>query len=159
MKEVLQLAVSLLLLLSAHLPVIAGRNPLVPWDDVPVFATMVVGESDTVETTDSGTKIYRLPGPARALEERHSQRRNLVTGKAVAVDAKRKTLTIKGREAVVSLSATERTSVIIDGRKRHLADIEPGDHVTANYTTADNRHTAQSIRVRAAPRKQPEKEN
>jgi len=159
MKEVLQLAVSLLLLFSANLPVIAGRNPIVLRDDEPVSATMVGGENDTVETTESGTKIYRLPGPARALEERDSQRRNLVTGKVVAVDAKRKTLTIKGREATVSLSVTERTSIIIDGRKRNLADIGAGDNVTANYRTTGNRNTAQSILVRAAPPKQPEKEN
>ncbi len=63
-----------------------------------------------------------------------------VTGEVTMVDAKAKTITVKGKKGDVVIAVDDKT----------LADVKAGDKVTAKYTEADGKNTAKSVKKAAA---------
>jgi Cu/Ag efflux protein CusF len=76
-----------------------------------------------------------------------------ITGIVTAVDTEAKTVSLKTRKGEVVLSFTEKTSVKEGKEKKSLADVKTGDKVTARYTEADGKKTAQSIAIKTAAMK------
>jgi hypothetical protein len=63
-----------------------------------------------------------------------------VTGDVTAVDAKAKTITVKGKKGDVVIAVDDKM----------IADVKAGDKVTAKYTEADGKNTAKSVKKAAA---------
>ena len=63
-----------------------------------------------------------------------------VSGDVTAVDAKAKTITVKGKKGDVVIAVDDKM----------LADVKAGDKVTAKYTEADGKNTAKSVKKAAA---------
>jgi len=63
-----------------------------------------------------------------------------VTGEVAAVDAKTKTITVKGKKGDVVIAADDKM----------MADIKAGDKVVVKYTEADGKNTAKSVKKAAA---------
>lgn len=63
-----------------------------------------------------------------------------VTGDVAAVDAKAKTITVKGKKGDVVIAADDKM----------MADIKAGDKVVVKYTEADGKNTAKSVKKAAA---------
>lgn len=100
-------------------------------------------------TPDSGTKIYRLPGPAKALEEKSQEaQKRRVIGKVIAVDTKGNVLIVKGRKAAVRLYTDEKTSVMISDKRKNLTRVKRGDTVNVQYEVTLGKNIAKSIVVR-----------
>ncbi len=62
------------------------------------------------------------------------------TGEVTAVDAKAKTITVKGKKGDVVIAVDDKM----------IADVKAGDKVTAKYTEADGKNTAKSVKKAAA---------
>lgn len=78
--------------------------------------------------------------------------RRQVTGEVLAVDAKADTLTVKGRKGDVTVSVVDKTKITAEEIKT-LADVKVGDKVTLIYKATDDKNTAKSIAIKAAPAK------
>jgi len=70
-----------------------------------------------------------------------------VSGDVTAVDAKAKTITVKGKKGDVVIAVDDKM----------LADVKAGDKVTAKYTEADGKNTAKSVKKAAAKKAEPVK--
>ena len=77
--------------------------------------------------------------PAKA-EKKSPAKVKQVTGDVTAVDAKAKTITVKGKKGDVVIALDDKM----------LADVKAGDKVTAKYTEADGKNTAKSVKKAAA---------
>ncbi len=81
--------------------------------------------------------------PAKAEEKKPAEKKapakvKKVTGEVAAVDAKAKTLTVKGKKADVALSVDEKAAA-------KLADVKVGDKVTVTYKEVDGKNVATSV--------------
>jgi len=74
--------------------------------------------------------------PAEKKEPAKKAATKQVTGEVTAVDAKAKTITVKGKKGDVVITVDDKT----------LADVKAGDKVTAKYTEADGKNTAKSVK-------------
>lgn len=116
---------------------------------VPSPAGEAKGSSDTPE---EGIKIYRLPGPARALEKRaDGQSQKKFTGKVVAVDSARGVLRVRGKKFEADFVITVETPVMAGNGRIELSDIRIGESVTVNYAAEGGRNIAKDIVLRAVP--------
>jgi hypothetical protein len=78
---------------------------------------------------------------APAMEEKKAPAKvKQVTGDVSAVDAKAKTITVKGKKGDVVIAADDKM----------MADIKAGDKVVVKYTEADGKNTAKSVKKAAA---------
>jgi len=84
--------------------------------------------------------------PAKA-EKKAPAKVKQVTGDVTAVDAKAKTITVKGKKGDVVIAVDDKM----------LADVKAGDKVTAKYTEADGKNTAKSVKKAAAKKAEPVK--
>ncbi len=83
----------------------------------------------------------------KAAEKKAPAKVNQISGEVVAVDAKAKTLTVKGAKGDVALSLEEKSSV-------KLADIKTGDRVVVKYKEMDGKNVAISVAKKAAEKKE-----
>ena len=88
--------------------------------------------------------------PAKAEEKKAPAKVKQVTGEVVAVDAKAKTLTVKGKKGDVALSVDEKAAA-------KLADVKVGDKVTVKYKETDGKNVATSVVGKKAAEKKMEK--
>jgi ribosomal protein S1 len=79
------------------------------------------------------------PAPAAA-EKKAPAKVKQVTGEVTMVDAKAKTITVKGKKGDVVVAADDKM----------MADVKAGDKVTVKYTEADGKNTAKSVKKAAA---------
>jgi len=82
---------------------------------------------------------------APAMEEKKAEKKapakvKQVTGDVAAVDAKAKTITVKGKKGDVVIAADDKM----------MADIKAGDKVVVKYTEADGKNTAKSVKKAVA---------
>jgi hypothetical protein len=78
---------------------------------------------------------------APAIEEKKAPAKvKQVSGDVAAVDAKAKTITVKGKKGDVVIAADDKM----------MADIKAGDKVVVKYTEADGKNTAKSVKKAAA---------
>ena len=86
----------------------------------------------------------------KKMEKKAPAKVKQVTGEVVAVDAKAKTLTVKGKKADVALSVDEKAAA-------KLADVKVGDKVTVKYKEMDGKNVATSVVGKKAPAEKMEK--
>jgi len=73
-----------------------------------------------------------------------------VSGAVAAVDAKAKTVTVKGKKGDVTAMVDDKTKIMMDKDVKTLADVKAGDKVTLKYSEADGKMTAKSIAIKPA---------
>jgi ribosomal protein S1 len=93
----------------------------------------------------------KAAAPAKAEEKKTDEKKapekvNQVTGVVVAVDAKAKTLTVKGKKSDIALSVDEKAA-------KNLAGLKVGDKVTVKYTEKDGKNVATSVAAKKAEEK------
>ncbi len=87
--------------------------------------------------------------PAKA-EEKAPAKIKHMTGEVVAVDAKAKTLTVKGKKGDMAFSVDEKAVA-------KLADVKTGDKVTVKYKEMDGKNIATSVAGKKTAEKKMEK--
>ncbi|MEW6419249.1 MAG: DUF5666 domain-containing protein [Nitrospirota bacterium] len=97
-------------------------------------------------------KAAEKAAPAKAEETKAAEKPKvkMVTGEVKAVDAKAKTLTVKGKKADVTVTCDDKTKIMMGKEKKTLADVMTGDKVTVKYTEAEGKNVAKSISIKAA---------
>ena len=85
--------------------------------------------------------------PAKAEGKKSMVKVKQVTGEVTAVDAKAKTITVKGKKG----------DVVIGIDAKMIADVKAGDKVTAKYTETDGKNTAKSVKKAVAKAAKTEK--
>jgi hypothetical protein len=73
-----------------------------------------------------------------------------VTGEVTAVDAKAKTVTVKGKKGDVTVSTDDKTKVTMGKEMKSVADVKVGDKVIVKYSEADGKNVAKSIGIKPA---------
>ena len=119
MKKVIALVVAMLFVLS-----VAGLS----------FAAEKAAPAAPAEKKEAAPAKAEKKAPAKVKQ---------VTGEVVAVDAKAKTLTVKGKKADVALSVDDKAAA-------KLADVKVGDKVTVKYKETDGKNVATSIVAKKA---------
>ena len=90
-----------------------------------------------ITSVSFATDKTAAPAP---MEKKAPAKVKQVTGDVTAVDAKAKTITVKGKKGDVVIAVDDKM----------LADVKAGDKVTAKYTEADGKNTAKSVKKAAA---------
>jgi len=94
------------------------------------------------------------PAPAKnadkAMEKMAPVKVKQVTGAVAAVDAKAKTVTVKGKKGDVTAMVDDKTKIMMGKDVKTLADVKAGDKVTLKYSEADGKMTAKSIAIKPA---------
>jgi microtubule-associated protein 1 len=80
------------------------------------------------------------PAEKKAEEKKAPAKTTQITGEVGAVDAKAKTITVKGKKG----------DVVIGVDDKMLADVKAGDKVEVKYAEADGKNTAKSVKKVAA---------
>ncbi len=109
-----------------------------------LFVLSVAGLSFAAEkaATAAPAADKKEAAPAKA-EKKAPAKVKQVTGEVVAVDAKAKTLTVKGKKADVVLSVDDKAAA-------KLADVKVGDKVTVKYKETDGKNVATSVVAKKA---------
>jgi pyruvate dehydrogenase E2 component (dihydrolipoamide acetyltransferase) len=126
MKKVIALVVAMLFVLS-----VAGLS----------FAAEKAATPAPAEKKEAAP-AKKEAAPAKA-EKKAPAKVKQVTGEVVAVDAKAKTLTVKGKKADVVLTADDKAAA-------KLADVKVGDKVTVKYKETDGKNVATGIVAKKA---------
>ena len=74
--------------------------------------------------------------PAKAEEKKAPAKVKQVVGEVTAMDAKAKTITVKGKKGDVVIAVDDKM----------MAAVKAGDKVVVKYTEADGKHTAKSVK-------------
>jgi ribosomal protein S1 len=84
------------------------------------------------------------------MEMKDAKKVKQVTGEVVAVDAKAKTVTVKGKKSEVTALVDDKTKIMMDKEVKTLADLKAGDKVTLKYSDVDGKIMAKSIAIKPA---------
>ena len=76
-----------------------------------------------------------------------------VTGEVAAVDAKANTITVKAKKGETTVTADDKTKVMMGKEKKAIADVKVGDKVTVKFSEADGKMVAKSVAIKAADEK------
>ena len=106
-----------------------------------LFVLSVAGLSFAAEKAATAAPAEKA-APVKAEKKAPAKVKHL-TGEVVAVDAKAKTLTVKGKKADVALSVDDKAAA-------KLADVKVGDKVTVKYKETDGKNVATSIVAKKA---------
>ncbi|MCL4477290.1 MAG: hypothetical protein M1508_13900 [Nitrospirae bacterium] len=141
MKKIIAIVVSVLFVLS-----VAGLS---------FAAEQKAAPAAPAEKKEAAPAAKKEAAPAKAEEKKPAEKKapakvKQVTGEVVAVDAKAKTLTVKGKKGDVALSVDEKAAA-------KLADVKVGDKVTVKYKETDGKNVATSIVGKKAAEKKMEK--
>ena len=71
-----------------------------------------------------------------------------ITGKVIALDKQKNTITVEKKDKKITLSVEEDTKITQCTMKTEITDIKVGDKVTARYKETGNQNTAKSITVK-----------
>jgi glucose/arabinose dehydrogenase len=92
------------------------------------FATDATKAAPAAEATKAA--------PAKAEEKKAPAKVKQVTGEVTAMDAKAKTITVKGKKGDVVIAVDDKM----------MAAVKAGDKVVVKYTEADGKNTAKSVK-------------
>lgn len=109
-----------------------------------VFAFAMVGFAQEKKAAEKAAPAKEMKAEPAKAEKKEKAKVHQITGEVTAVDAKAKTVTIKGKNKEVTLDA----SGIKD-----LDKIKTGDKVIAKYSEAEGKMTAKSIKAAKAAKK------
>ena len=101
-----------------------------------VFALTSVSFAEKRQLAPAAEKA----APVKVEEKKAPVKVKQVTGEVTAVDAKAKTITVKGKKGDVVIAVDDKM----------IADVKAGDKVKAKYTEADGKNTAKSVKKAAA---------
>jgi Cu/Ag efflux protein CusF len=87
--------------------------------------------------------------PAKAAPVKVKQ----VTGDVAAVDAKAKTITVKGKKGDTVVTCDDKTKIMMGKDVKTIADVKVGDKVSVKFSEADGKMTAKSVAIKAAEKK------
>jgi len=130
MKKTIAIIVSLIFVLSFAGLSFAADKPAVEKKAEPVKA----------EKKAAPAMEEKKAEPAKAEKKAAPAKVKQVTGDVAAVDAKAKTITVKGKKGDVVIAADDKM----------MAGIIAGDKVVVKYTEADGKNTAKSVKKAAA---------
>lgn len=105
-------------------------------------------------------KVEEKKAPAKeekAVEKKAPAKVKMVTGDVAAVDAKAKTITVKGKKGDITAMVDDKTKIMMGKDVKTLADVKAGDKVTVKYSETDGKMTAKSIAIKPAEKKTEEK--
>ena len=141
MKKVLAIIVSLVLVVS-----FAGLS----------FAAEKAADKKAPAMADKkAPAMEEKKAPAMAKKATVKQ----VTGEVAAVDAMAKTITVKAKKGETTVTADDKTKVMMGKEKKTIADVKVGDKVTVKYSEADGKMVAKSVAIKAAEmKKEPARE-
>jgi Cu/Ag efflux protein CusF len=88
--------------------------------------------------------------PAKMEEKKAPAKIKQVTGEVTAVDAKAKTVTVKGKKGDVTVSTDDKTKVTMGKEMKSVADVKVGDKVIVKYSEADGKNVAKSVAIKPA---------
>ncbi|MBM4145723.1 MAG: hypothetical protein FJ240_05530 [Nitrospira sp.] len=111
-----------------------------------LFVFAITSVSFAAEKAAAPAPVEKKAEPAKA-EKKAPAKVKQVTGDVTAVDAKAKTITVKGKKGDVVIAVDEKM----------IADVKAGDKVTAKYTEADGKNTAKSVKKAAAKKAEEKK--
>lgn len=117
-----------------------------------LFVLSVTGLSFAAEQ-----KAAPAAGGVKPEEKKAPTKVNAVRGEVTAVDTAKKTLTVKTDKGAVSLTADDKTVVMVGKDKKAFADVKAGDKVTVKYVEVNGKNVASSIAVTPAPQKMEKK--
>lgn len=80
--------------------------------------------------------VEKKAAPAEAEETKAPAKVKQVTGEVTAMDAKAKTITVKGKKGDVVIAVDDKMA----------AEVKAGDNVVVKYTEADGKNTAKSVK-------------
>jgi len=106
-----------------------------------LFVFAVASMSFAAEEKKAETVPMEKKSPAKVKQ---------VTGEVTAVDAKAKTVTVKGKKGDVTAMIDDKTKIMMGKDTKTLADVKAGDKVTLKYSEADGKMMAKSIAVKPA---------
>ncbi len=106
-----------------------------------LFVFAVASMSFAAEEKKAETAPMEKKSPAKVKQ---------VTGEVTAVDAKAKTVTVKGKKGDVTAMIDDKTKIMMGKDTKTLADVKAGDKVTLKYSEADGKMMAKSIAVKPA---------
>ncbi len=91
---------------------------------------------------------------APAMEEKKAPVKiKQVTGEVAAVDAKANTITVKAKKGETTVTADDKTKIMMGKEKKAIADVKVGDKVTVKFSEADGKMVAKSVAIKAAERR------
>lgn len=115
-----------------------------------LFVLSVAGLSFAAEQKAAApAETKKEAAPAKA-EEKAPAKIKHVTGEVVAVDAKAKTLTVKGKKGDMAFTVDEKAAA-------KLADVKTGDKVAVKYKEMNGKNIATSVAGKKAEEKKMEK--
>jgi hypothetical protein len=88
--------------------------------------------------------------PAMMEEKKAPTKVKQVTGAVAAVEAKTKTITVKGKKGDVTAMVDDKTKIMMGKVVKTLADVKAGDKVKLKYSETDGKMTAKSIAIKPA---------
>lgn len=112
-----------------------------------LFILSVAGLSFAAEEKKAAPAEKKEAAPAKAEEKAAPAKMKQVTGEVTAVDAKAKTLTVKGKKGDMALTADEKAAA-------KLGEIKVGDKVMVKYKEMDGKNIATSIAAKKAEKKE-----
>jgi len=101
-------------------------------------------------TTLSFAAEEKKAAPATMEEKKAPAKVKQVTGDVAAVDAKAKTITVKGKKGDVTAMVDDKTKIMMGKDMKTLADIKAGDKVKVKYSDTDGKMMAKSIAIKPA---------
>jgi Cu/Ag efflux protein CusF len=119
-----------------------------------IISVLFVFAVTTLSFAAEEKKAAPAPAPAKtaekAVEKMAPTKVKQVTGAVVAVDAKAKTVTVKGKKGDVTAMVDDKTKIMMGKDVKTLADVKAGDKVAVKYSEADGKMTAKSIAIKPA---------
>ncbi len=84
--------------------------------------------------------MEKKEAPAKKEEKKAPAKVKMVTGEVTAVDAKAKTITVKGKKGDVVVTVDDKMMI----------GLKAGDKVSVKYTEADGKNTAKAVKMAPA---------
>ena len=131
MKKIIALIVAVLFVFAVASVSIAAMDMKMDMKAAPAPA-----KQETMPATKKAEPMKEMVMPAKVM---------MVTGEVATVNKAAKTIAVKG----------EKTDIVILGGcgDETLAEVKAGDKVTAEYTSADGKNTAKSVKKAVAAKK------
>jgi len=85
----------------------------------------------------------------KQIEKKARAKARQITGEIVDIDAKAKTVSVKGKNGTIALEVTDRTKVSMHKETKALEDVQVGDRVTVKFKESGGKQTAKSIEIKS----------
>lgn len=115
-----------------------------------LFVVSVAGFAFAAEQKAAPTEKKEAKEAPAKIEDKAKAKMNTVKGEVAAVDAKVRTLTIKGKTGDVVVMSDDKTKF---SKVKSLSDVKVGDKATVRYMEKDGKKIASSVITVAPPTK------